>query len=513
MTGCGALRIGFRMTDTQRHQGARAPGAFRHVLRLVARAGRGLARSPRRTHADDQARRIDDLTRATQRLERALAEQVEATRRVAEVATRLDRVEGLATDAMEFAQAAAGNSAVAARLATTVVRDGQPIRVGFLVHNYEAWGALRRIHALMVADDRFDPVVFTIPRRFPGADTFRDEDGNSAGLTAEGVAHVRLNDPEPSVDVSRIKSFDLEVIFRQSHWQKDVPGVFRTDLLSFAKQYYVPYAITSLITEGGGIVEHTRKDVLARQFVAGAVARSIVASHDRLGGARITLSGHPKVREIRTAEPHWPIASTNTTRIIWSAHHAIDGRWNGFGTFPEVCDEMLALARRRPDLDILFSPHPALITRIDGMTPARRARFDAFFRAWDALPNTGQLRSGQYLGPFAASDLLVVDGLSFLMEYQLLKKPVIYLSRPGSSPWNAMGEMVVAGTHELPSARISGIEALIDGLRDGSVPRKDAAQQTLIDELTPRDDPARFIVDTIHDDLRAEARRDETAAG
>ena len=225
------------------------------------------------------------------------------------------------------------------------------------------------------------------------------------------------------------------------------------------------------------------------------------------------IKGHPKVREIRTAEPHWPIASTNTTRIIWSAHHAIDGRWNGFGTFPEVCDEMLALARRRPDLDILFSPHPALITRIDGMTPARRARFDAFFRAWDALPNTGQLRSGQYLGPFAASDLLVVDGLSFLMEYQLLKKPVIYLSRPGSSPWNAMGEMVVAGTHELPSARISGIEALIDGLSNGSVPRKDAAQQALIDELTPRDDPARFIVDTIHDDLRAEARRDETAAG
>ncbi|MEC7762473.1 MAG: hypothetical protein VX874_11250 [Pseudomonadota bacterium] len=493
------------MTDTSRHSAAPSAGGSRALLARLGRLLHGLTFPERRARAVRQARQIDDLIRTTRRLESMLAEQAETTRQNRDLLAHLKRIEELAVDAVEFSQAAAGNGAIAARHATTVRRAGQPVRVGFLVHHYEAWGALRRVHALMVEDPRFEPVVFSIPRRFPGARGFGDEDGNSAGLTSEGIAHIRLNDPESVVDMSRIKSFDLEVVFRQAHWQKDLPGVFRTDLLTFATQYYVPYAIAPLITSGGGIINHTRKDVLARQFVAGDIAKSIIVAQDRLSGARVTVSGHPKVAEIQSATPSWPIGGGNTARIIWSAHHAIDGGWNAFGTFPDVCDAMLDLARRRPDLDILFSPHPALLTRLGGMSGERRARFDQWFADWDALPNTDQLRTGQYLGPFAASDLLVVDGLSFLMEYQLLKKPVVYLSRPDNSPWNAMGEMVVQGVHELPAAKIAGIEALIDGLLDGAEPRKEAAQQALIDELTPRGDPARFIVETIHADLRTPA--------
>jgi len=45
----------------------------------------------------------------------------------------------------------------------------------------------------------------------------------------------------------------------------------------------------------------------------------------------------------------------------------------------------------------------------------------------------------------------VTDGLSMLVEYQILAKPVVFYERRGHRPFNAIGEQVVRGVHSVPS--------------------------------------------------------------
>lgn len=408
----------------------------------------------------------------------------------------------LMQELVEGQRASLGNSAMALQNLAALAPSRAPIRTAFLVHNFEAWGALREVHRRMQADPRFAPVVFSVPRRFPGARRFGNEATTSAHLNADGVAHVRLNDPVAVNDLDRIKAFGIEALFRQSHWQADLPPAFSSWNLNFARQYYVPYAIGSLSSEGGGRVKHTPRDICARQFLASPLVAKVMGESDRLGGVRNSVSGHPKVFDLLSTAPHWPIESGNTTRVIWSGHHSIGTKWSNFGVFLQVHEAMLALARRRHDVDFLFSPHPALVTKLAALTGDNRRSVDAFFAQWNALANTGTLENGRYQEAFHASDLLVVDGLSFLIEFQLLAKPIIRLTRPDNAPFNAFGRLVAKGTHDLPAAEIDSLEAMIDGLLDGTIPHKKSAQQAVYDELTGERDPAGHILEAVHSDLR-----------
>jgi hypothetical protein len=113
-----------------------------------------------------------------------------------------------------------------------------------------------------------------------------------------------------------------------------------------------------------------------------------------------------------------------------------------------VRDDMLAWARQRDDEEFVFMPHPALLPFPDSEgSPISRADFDAWMSAWAALPHCSVLSETDYAPTLAASDLMVTDGLSMLVEYQLLTKPVIFFERPGHRPFNVIGEQVVRGVH------------------------------------------------------------------
>ncbi|MZR15400.1 hypothetical protein GQE99_20500 [Maritimibacter sp. DP07] len=395
-----------------------------------------------------------------------------------------------------------GAASLGAKYAKNVVNNEGRIRVAFLIHNFEAWWSLRSVYFRMLTDDSFDPIVFSLPRKFPGSVDFIDEDKVHERLAAEGVHSIRLNDSDPFRDLDRLRSFEFDAIFRQSQWAPDIPPAFDSLNLSFAHQYYVPYEVTTISDHGLDFVSTYHHQLCARVFVASELSKSIAESKDIYRGARMTVSGHPKVPEIIRASPSWPIDTGNATRVIWSAHHAIDTGWNNYGVFPLVFEELLKLATRRTDIDVLFSPHPALLTRIQEMTGSERADYDAFFENWEALPNTAVLEDGRYLGPFQASDLLIIDGLSFLTEYQLNEKPVIHLSRPDRSEPNRFGELVFAGTHELPVARVCDLENMIDGILSGEIEQKLDAQRRLKALLTEKSDPAGEIINALKADLR-----------
>lgn len=374
------------------------------------------------------------------------------------------------------------------------------IKIGFLVHNIEAWRGLEPVYRAMANDDNFHPIVFSLNRRYAG-NIFRDEDKISFILDQRGIPHVRLNDSDSFRDLALLKFHNLNALFRQSHWIPDLPPAFQPHYLSFTNLYYLSYEIGVMPKQGLIFRYSDYERFCSKVFLASKEIKEEMDGLHNSTNVRAVVTGHPKVLEILTAAPSWPLRTKNQKRIIWSSHHSIGKGWSDFGVFDKVFEDFLQLAKKRKDWDILFSPHPALVHRLENLQDENlKQRFEIFLKEWNLLENTAIIDMGEYLGPFQASDLLVVDGLSFLIEYQLLGKPIIQLTREDSSDYTNFGERVTQGVHKLPYQRISDLEKMIVYLLNNLDPLAEV-QQKLKEELTRNLDPVQAILDEIKKDL------------
>lgn len=373
-------------------------------------------------------------------------------------------------------------------------------KVGFLVHNIEAWTGLEPVFKVMAADESLEPVVFSVNRKYFG-DKYRDEDKISEILTHRGIAHIRLNDRDSFKDLSLIKLQNLDALFRQSHWLPDLPPAFQPRYLSFTNLYYLSYEVGVMPLQGFDYRYSEYEKLCAKVFLA---SREIKEEMDKLpnaAGVKSVVTGHPKVTRLLSSKPSWPIKTQNKVRIIWSAHHSIGCGWNDYGVFDKVFEDFLNLAKKRKDWDFLFSPHPALLHRIENLKDLElKKRIELFACEWKRLDNTSTIEMGEYFGPFQGSSILIIDGVSLMIEYQLLGKPVIQLVRSDSSDYTEFGKRVCRGVHQLPYSKVNELEKKISGLLKTQDPLL-SEQLRLREELTREGEPARRIVEEIKKDL------------
>ncbi|RZS68477.1 hypothetical protein EV187_0906 [Agromyces ramosus] len=386
---------------------------------------------------------------------------------------------------------------------------GGPIRVVMLVHYLEAWASLEPVFRAMEADDAFEVTVASIPRRFPGAPGFSGEHVVDAELTARGVRHVRLPFADSSESLDLLRALRPHVVFRQSQWDADVPPGFSTRALSFARLCLVPYETMNIVenVRHAGTPTDTAVDTpyhraAWRVFCANDVVQRAAIEGATLGAEQFVVTGHPKSIAIREAEGHWPIDGPRRPRIAWSAHHSIGDDWTRFGLFPAMSEAMLRFAETHPECDVVFLPHPMLLT-FGGhhQSPVTQVEVDAFLERWAALPNTATYTGVDYPSVLRASDALITDGLSMLIEYQLLGKPLVFVERDGHRPFNDVGDVVVTGAHRIGdvAAAITAVHRFacgeVDPLRD--------RQAANVADLFPHPDPDRLILDAIRTGLSA----------
>ncbi|HEY4420760.1 MAG TPA: hypothetical protein VGN22_14650 [Pseudonocardia sp.] len=375
---------------------------------------------------------------------------------VGEVHSRLAEVLATVGESRERVAELRDSVDVAARRTTFRRR---PTRVLFLVHVFGAWDSYHALVEAMAASKDFEPIVASIPRRFAGSDGLAGEEDVHRGLTARGVPHLRFADGAPRDVLRLIKAIEPDVIFRQSQWDADIADELSTERLGFARTCLVPYETMNIVVN---VPNHQASNTAVDSeyhraawlvFCTNEMMLETAVRDGARGGAQFRVVGHPKADHLRTAPPDWPVYATadgvaRPGRIVWSAHHTIAQGWTDFGAFHLMRDDMLAWAKGCADTQFVFMPHPALLPFFDSdASPVSRPEFDAWMREWTALPNTAVLSEADYGPTLAASDVMVTDGLSMLVEYQLFDKPVIFFERAGHRPFNAIGKQVVRGVH------------------------------------------------------------------
>ena len=391
------------------------------------------------------------------------------------------------------------------------------IRCAFLIHNTAAWDALADVVEGMRDHPRFEVFVYSIDRRFPGAVGYGGESEVSEELDRMGVVHRRLGAERTPDGLGLLRSMEPDLIFRQSPWDFDIPDMFSTRNINFARICYVPYYATVLVERHETHAEnspdfHTDMEFHRscwRIFCDSDFHKSLFDVTATRGDDNVVVSGSPKfdrLLRLGATHPHWPVGDAGRrrgTRIIWAPHHSVTGDWLGFGTFVWIYEAMLDWARQDDGCEFVMKPHPALFDRLKDANLIDEAAVAAFMQAWAELPNTATIQESGYAELFAASDCLITDGISFIAEYQLFEKPLIFIDSGRHAAFNEIGAAALEGAHVV--TRIDDARVAVDALRRGDLPAKSAQQRAFVARHlnANRGTSAQFIVEYLAREMQA----------
>jgi hypothetical protein len=387
------------------------------------------------------------------------------------------------------------------------------IRCVFIVQSIPMWDALADIYWAMTEDERYHPMVVSIDTSQLGVSEFGGEDEVHKGLTADNIPHLRLNlQSYDALDI--LRNLMPDVVFRQQQWDSPVPPGLRTLEITFARICVVPYGMGVLAnpdakdpsdeayTENYDQQYHR---LAWKVFCETELTQSYYRSFDHSDPDKFVLTGYPKLNKLTDAKGkgEWPIPEPKgrTFRIIWAPHHSLAIDNGGFGVFHKIYKQMLEWARSSTDIQFVLKPHPALAFNASQCGLFNNGAYQRFLDTWSALPNCA-VCEGTYGELFEASDLMLTDGVSFLTEYHLFEKPLIFIDSGVHAPFNALGRMAERSAHRVETFNQMRQVAL--DYKAGKAWKLDKERQELLKVLLPHQEPAsRIILDSIAADIQS----------
>lgn len=350
----------------------------------------------------------------------------------------------------------------------------------------------------MKADERFDPLVITMPRKLTGYEKFRDEELVSAYLDSKGIEHERFQFKKSKHGLARLKELAPDYIFLNYPWHRNYKKNYQIhQLVEFTKVCYIPYFSTSLVSEPGvdGVALHQFTQPTHRLahmvFLQDEDTKAAFATLGRSEHAFLT--GTPKIDALLEAkdkvEPVWPISRTladgsRPFRLIWAPHHSYVATWLNFGHFTDQKDAMLNYAQTHPEIDVVLKPHPFLFSTLTGEGLMSVDELASWQTSWAALPNTFTDVEGPFTSLALASDAMVTDGVSFIAEYPLVtRKPAIFWEKPEHWKFSPLGKLAQASAHTV--ANMHEVISAIQQVQAGTLPAKAQEVDALIKAVRP----------------------------
>jgi hypothetical protein len=355
---------------------------------------------------------------------------------------------------------------------------------------HEAWDSLASIHAAMIASDRYDVTVVTIPRKLTGESSYGGEKRVHRFLKKLGVRHLRFNYSDSALGLERLRSLRPHYVFLNYPWQRNYQPGYRPDMLAkFTKIVYTPYFLAPLVDEEQAhqhsVIVNTSNDSpvaehLYRQrvhqlatlvFCQDERTRGAFASTER-GNSYVHAVGSAKLDSLRFTYRDAKARATESRaraakskqhdlHVLWAPHHSYSAKWLNFGTFAQTHMAMLELARSTPNVRYIMRPHPFLFGTLIDRGVLSKKSLNAWLKSWNALPNTQISGQVSFAKQFARTDLLISDGISFLAEYPLLSsQPGVFIENPNHWEFNAAGAL--AKKLNLTVSSVDEIKSLID---------------------------------------------------
>lgn len=247
------------------------------------------------------------------------------------------------------------------------------------------------------------------------------------------------NAPQVSTDVADFAAFDADVVF-MTNPHPLVDDCAYTDLFTSKLCCYVPYT-ADVVQYGNDKPQYNQPfhRWMWRIFAPHEVSLQKYQKVCDVGAEHVVVTGYPGFESLRDGaatpsrppKPVWKPQDRAKAKIIWAPHHSVNRADLPLSNFLTYSAHFQELAERHKDqLQWAFKPHPVLKSALSDPQvwgPAKTVHYYAF---WRDQANT-QLEEGPYTDLFLQSDAMIHDSVSFLAEYHVTGRPVLYLDRDG----------------------------------------------------------------------------------
>ena len=396
------------------------------------------------------------------------------------------------------------------------VRIKEKKRIIFIVQSEMTWNGFKGLYNELKNNRDYEPVVVVIPQVYDTGvvqeKTWQWTTEHSIKvLNDENVPFFNLATIEKEEQrVAYLKNLNSEYAFistKDDWYIKTFFGMNCKEISRHLKLVYIPYYgatsvdVEEIHTQGKGHLNYWKI------IVDSPLCADLFLQQDINNLNRIINVGHPKIEEIykvRTLQGNWPIEnSEDKLKVIWAPHWScpefpdwdyIGQRPNrmNLGTFWKNCWDFYQYASENQHrVQFVFRPHPLL--QVHSKLHNYYNQYSEFVEKWSALPNVYNEMSGLYNETFAASDVMITEGISFLTEYPIAtNKPLIMIQSKDGCEFNEIGKIAKEYSNQVTS--FNEIRYLLDfpsALKAG-----DATQ--LVDYLIPyREETSRKILNTI----------------
>lgn len=312
------------------------------------------------------------------------------------------------------------------------VKRKEKIRVVFLVIHAAVW-KLDYIFRRMTESNRFNPSIIVCPEiRFDEITMHKFMDEAYVFFEDKGYKPIKSYDRDTGKWLDIKKDIDPDLVFFTNPWpisrSEYLIGNFLDTLTC-----YVPYGFKMSHLYHAHFNLETQNYVW-KFFLETRIHQKLSEKYARNSGNNTLVTGYPGMDELLETDSHnridvWKIKNRNIKRIIWAPHHTIPGFGStlDYSTFLYYYEFMFEIAEKYKDkIQISFKPHPLLITNLRKPEIWGLEKADMYYKRWEELEN-GQLNEGNYINLFLASDALIHDSGSFLVEYLYTNKPSMFL--------------------------------------------------------------------------------------
>lgn len=209
---------------------------------------------------------------------------------------------------------------------------------------------------------------------------------------------------------------------------------------------YIPYGF-----EVAKLVDYQFRQPLqfkAWRVIAHSEAnKKMFAKYGYNNGKNVVAMGHPSfdkiikfLKEKPKIYPEWESKTRNRKVILWNSHFTIQ-QDTGWGTYLLWRELIFKLIFENQDLVLLWRPHPLFFGSLKKNNIMNDLEIDEFKESIKHSDNIILDESGDYRYSMYASDALISDGTSFLLEYLATKKPILYTPKPDG--WGILDDHLV----------------------------------------------------------------------
>ena len=315
------------------------------------------------------------------------------------------------------------------------------IRVIFLVTEIQKWG-YQSLYEEFEKSSCFKPLILVFPMVtvHKGKKLYHDDLKKTYDFFKSKNMKVKYSYQPDNHKYLPLETFDPDIVFYEQPYV--LPQIYKQGHVSkFALTCYIHYGIA------GNIHNMGKNKKFFESFWKFFVSDEITSKEysKTFTNTEFVVSGHPKLDTYQ----NYTSSQRNHSYVIYAPHFSTGNAFLKFATFDWSGQFMLEFAKKHPEIQWVFKPHPNLKSHFINSKYMTETEINKYFNEWEKIGLV--FDSGDYFDLFKNSKMLITDCGSFLVEYALTQQPVLHLINDKSVEQGELREKISSNYYKIYS--------------------------------------------------------------